>query len=99
MIKILKYGEVENKDIFARINPEDNVADIVTEIIENVKQNGDSALFAYCEKFDKAKLSALEVTEEEIENAVKAVTYFVKQASIKIHQVRPNCIVSVALMP
>ena len=34
MIKILKYGEVENKDIFARINPEDNVADIVTEIID-----------------------------------------------------------------
>ena len=32
------------------------------EIIENVKQNGDKALFEYCEKFDRAKLSALEVT-------------------------------------
>ncbi|WP_462315631.1 hypothetical protein [Methanobrevibacter sp.] len=32
-------------------------------------------------------------------NAVKSVNYFVKKASIKIHKVRPNCIVSVALMP
>jgi len=33
MIKILKYSEVESKEIFARINPEDNVSDIVAEII------------------------------------------------------------------
>lgn len=32
-------------------------------------------------------------------NAVKSVNYFVKKASIKIHNIRPDCIVSVALMP
>ena len=32
-------------------------------------------------------------------NAVKSVNYFVKKASIKIHKIKPNCIVSVALMP
>ena len=32
-------------------------------------------------------------------NAVESVNYFVKKASVKIHKVRPNCMVSVALMP
>ena len=73
MIKILKYGEVENQDIFARVVPEMDVEGIVADIIENVKTNGDKALFEYCEKFDKAKLTALEVTKEEIDEAVKAV--------------------------
>ena len=63
MIKILKYGEVDNSEIFARGTASTDVSGIVTEIIENVKQNGDKALFEYCEKFDKAKLASLEVTE------------------------------------
>ncbi len=73
MIKILKYGEVENGEIFARVEPKIDVAQIVSEIIENVKINGDNALFEYCEKFDKAKLDTLLVTEKEIEEAFKAV--------------------------
>ena len=73
MIKILKYGEVENKDIFARSMPETNVEDIVADIIYDVRKNGDEALFKYCEKFDKAKLESLAVTEEEISEAVSLV--------------------------
>ena len=73
MIKILKYGEVENKDIFARSMPETNVEDIVADIIYDVRKNGDEALFKYCEKFDKAKLESLAVTEEEISEAVNSV--------------------------
>ncbi len=73
MIKIMKYGEVDNKDIFARGTAATSVEDIVTAIIENVKANGDKALFEYCEKFDKAKLSTLEVSAEEIEEAFNAV--------------------------
>lgn len=69
MIKILKYGEVANSDIFARVVPEMDVEAIVTDIIDNVKANGDKALFEYCEKFDKAKLSALEVSKAEIDEA------------------------------
>ena len=37
MIKILKYGEVENSKIFARAVPEVNVEDIVSDIIKNVR--------------------------------------------------------------
>lgn len=73
MIRILNYGEVKNSDIFARTEPTMNVEDIVADIIYDVRKNGDSALFAYCEKFDKAKLSSLAVSEEEINEAVKTV--------------------------
>jgi histidinol dehydrogenase len=70
MIKILKYGEVENKDIFARVTPKVNVEETVAEIISDVRKNGDEALYRYCEKFDGVKLSALQVTKEEIDEAV-----------------------------
>lgn len=73
MIKILKFGEVSKDDIFARTEPAVNVEAIVSEIIENVKQNGDKALYEYNEKFDKAKLDSLLVSEEEIEEAVNLV--------------------------
>lgn len=73
MIRILKYGEVANDEIFARAVPGVNVEGVVAEIIENVKSNGDKALYEYCEKFDKAKLTSLQVSEEEIDEAVAAV--------------------------
>ena len=73
MIKIYKYGEVPSSEIFARENIASNVEGIVTDIIENVIKNKDKALFEYCEKFDKAILSSLEVTEAEIENAFRSV--------------------------
>ena len=73
MIKIMKYGEVAPDEIFARVEPVVDVESIVTDIIKNVRQNGDKALFEYCEKFDKAKLSTLLVTPEEIQEAAAAV--------------------------
>lgn len=73
MIKIMKYGEVPNSEIFARSVPKINVAGTVAEIIKNVRENGDKALFEYCEKFDKAQLSSLAVTKEEIDEALSLV--------------------------
>lgn len=73
MIKILKFGEVSANDIFARTEPEINVEAVVSEIIENVKKKGDKALYEYCEKFDKAKLDSLIVSEDEINEAVNSV--------------------------
>ncbi len=73
MIKILRYGEVANSEIFARVTPKMDVESIVAGIIDNVKANGDKALFEYCEKFDKAKLTSLEVTKAEIDEAVGQV--------------------------
>ncbi len=73
MIKILNYNEVSSNEIFARSESTVNVEDIVTEIIANVRKNGDKALFEYCEKFDKAVLSSLQVSDEEIEEAFSLV--------------------------
>lgn len=47
---------------------------IVKEIIGNVKNNGDEALKAYTEKFDRVRLSDLSVTEAEIEEAYSQVS-------------------------
>ena len=73
MIKILKYGDVSNDEIFARTESSVNVEGIVADIIENVKNNGDKALFEYCEKFDKAHLTSLAVDESEIAEAFESV--------------------------
>ena len=73
MIQIFQYGEVANEDIFARAVPTVNVEDIVSEIIATVRRDGDRALYAYCEKFDGAKLDRLAVTPEEIDEAMELV--------------------------
>ena len=69
MIKIYKYGEVSPEEIFARVNPTAKVEDIVSGIIAEVRKNKDAALFAYGEKFDGVKLTSLEVTKAEIDEA------------------------------
>ncbi len=90
MIKIMKYGEVSAEEIFQRVEPTFDVTDIVTDIIEDVRQNGDAALLRYAAKFDKAELDCLEVTEAEIEEAFSLVEpkfiEIIKQAAENIEQ-------------
>ena len=90
MIKILKYGEVDNKDIFARAVPAVDVEAVVADIIANVRKNGDAALLEYTEKFDKAKLLSLLVTKEEIEEAYGLVepefVEVIKKAAVNIRK-------------
>jgi len=73
MIKIYRYGEVKNEEIFARTEIKTNVETIVSGIIENVKKFGDFALLDYTKKFDGVCLHNLKVTEEEIEDAYSSV--------------------------
>ena len=73
MIQIYNYGEVPNSEIFSRVVPEMDVTGIVAQIIANVKSCGDDAIYTYCERFDRVKLSSLEVTEEEIDAAMEQV--------------------------
>ena len=103
MIKILKYGEVCADEIFSRVTPEVNVEEIVSDIIADVRKNGDDALYKYCEKFDKAKLSSLLVTKEEIDEALTLVEpeflEILKKASANIRkfhekQVRTSFIIN-----
>ena len=73
MIRILKYGEVKNEEIFARTIPTDSVEDVVAEIIANVHAKGDKALLEYEAKFDHAELESLLVSKEEIDEALALV--------------------------
>ncbi len=73
MIRILEYAAVTPQEIFARTVPKVDVAQIVSEIIQAVRTQGDSALLAYTQKFDRATLTSLQVTPEEIEQAVAQV--------------------------
>jgi len=69
MIKIMKYGQVPNSEIFARVSPSINVEAIVADIITNVRAKGDRAVLEYNFKFDKAELTSLLVSQEEIDEA------------------------------
>ena len=73
MIKIMKYGQVPNSEIFARVSPSVNVEKIVADIIADVRKNGDKAVLNYNLKFDKAQLDALLVPQQEIDEAFEAV--------------------------
>ena len=69
MLKIMKYGQVPNSEIFARVTPTVDVAGIVADILYDVRKNGDKAVLSYCARFDKAELTTLEVSKEEMEEA------------------------------
>ena len=73
MIKIMNYGQVPNSEIFARVTPAVDVGAIVADILSDVRENGDRAVLAYCAKFDKAELDTLEVSKQEIAEAMDAV--------------------------
>ncbi len=87
MIKILKQDTLKRDDAFSSSAPS-NVTDTVSAIISDVASRGDEALYEYCEKFDKCKLSSLTVTKEEIERAFTLVepefTQILKEAAENI---------------
>lgn len=74
MIKQYKLAEIPLNEILNRdIREEAGVDAIVDDIIANVRKCGDEALKMYSEKFDKAKLESLEVSEAEIAEAFAAM--------------------------
>lgn len=73
MIRIIEEKLSLRDEIFSVKEEKRDVSATVKDILENVRQNGDKALFEYCEKFDKVKLDCLKVSEEEINEAVLSV--------------------------
>lgn len=65
MIQKYAYKDITIDEIFARKEEKSTVADVVAEIIAEVRKNGDTALKVYCEKFDGAAAEVLEVSKEE----------------------------------
>ncbi len=73
MIKIYDYKTMSDNDIFSREITASGVEQIVSNIIATVRSSGDTALYAYTERFDGVALSSLEVTKEEIDKAYASV--------------------------
>ena len=59
MIRIYRYGEIPNSELFARKDIVADVAEPVRAIVQDVAQNGDAALRAYEKKFDRAVKDAV----------------------------------------
>lgn len=75
-MRIVKLNEDSKKNILEDLlkrspNNYDQYSDSVNEILSNVKENGDKAIFDYTKKFDGADINAenILVTKEEIQEA------------------------------
>lgn len=75
-MRIIELTEETQKDILERLlkrSPSSygGFEERVNEIIQNVKENGDAAVFSYTEQFDKARITAgtVRVTKEELDEA------------------------------
>ncbi len=80
------------------ISASDSISKTVTEILNNVKANGDAALREYSAKFDKTTVAALQVSEAEIAAAGERLSDELKQAmavAVKnietFHNARNSC--------
>ena len=70
MIKIVSASDFKRPDIKAQA---EDVSKKVAKIIDDVREKGDEAVRKYEQKFDGVELSALEVSREEIDEALNIV--------------------------
>lgn len=99
MIKIIESKDITAEEIIPRYSNRSDVGEIVADIIDNVRKNGDEALIEYAKKFDNAKISSLEVSDAEFDEAMSLVDdefiEIIKAAKENIyefhkHQLRDN---------
>ncbi|MBE5782989.1 MAG: histidinol dehydrogenase [Clostridiales bacterium] len=73
MMKIMPVDQFQPEDFKTPpIQAGNEIEAAVDEIIACVRAKGDQALMEYAARFDKAEISAVEVSEEEIEEAFRA---------------------------
>lgn len=86
-IPIINYSSPKGRKYLqkittSRITSNKKTTSLVEKILDDIRDNGDSALFRYTEKFDKVKLTArkMKITEEEISVSAKQVRPELKTA-------------------
>lgn len=81
-MELIKYPPKSDWPLLAKRPALDvtTLFDTVRTVLDEVRSEGDAAVIRYEEKFDKVKLSALQVSEEEIEEACTLVSDDLKQA-------------------
>ena len=72
-MRILNYAQVDPSELLMRAQQPADVDERVRAIIEDVASRGDAALLDYAERFDGAKLTALEVTAQELDAALASL--------------------------
>ena len=86
-MRIFKYPQQEQwGDIVAR--PRLDLSQLnatVSAVLADVRQRGDEAVKEYEEKFDKARLTSLAVTEQEMDEAEQSINNELKDAIILAH--------------
>src|SRR3990172_4054044 len=83
---ITKLTNIEIESLLKRQGELQEVMPSVTPILNDIKENGDTALLKYTMQFDKAALKDIEVSHKEIHEAVfsldkKLLTHLKKAAS------------------
>lgn len=68
--RILRRAQADIEDVIPKVKP----------IVEDVRLRGDEALFEYAQKFDRATLTSLKVSDEELESAKKTIDPKLKAA-------------------
>ncbi|RYU86541.1 histidinol dehydrogenase [Mucilaginibacter terrigena] len=75
---VFHYSDLSANDIARlvqrNVDPANEIRALVEEVIEHVKQNGDSALIDYAQKFDKVELTKLYLDRAELEEIASAVS-------------------------
>lgn len=81
-MELIKYPSKSDWPLLAKRPALDvtTLFDTVRTVLDEVRSEGDAAVIRYEEKFDKVKLSALQVSEDEIEEACGLVSDDLKQA-------------------
>ncbi|MBQ5952621.1 MAG: histidinol dehydrogenase [Lachnospiraceae bacterium] len=70
MIRICRYEEISDEEIFKRSDALPDVSGTVAAIIADLRARGDAALLDYTERFDHVRPESLEVSEEEFAEAL-----------------------------
>lgn len=84
-MQIINFNELDEKqkqEVLKRpaIAAKDEISQIVSSIIKEVREKGDKALIEQASKFDKAQISSIKVSEEELENASSRLDKDLKEA-------------------
>ncbi len=98
--------ETIQKLVQRNVDPADEIRTVVEEIIVNVRNNGDKALFDYAAKFDKVDLKKLTVEKDELAELAASILPEQKQALqtaynniLKFHQTQLKTEDKVETMP
>ncbi|HEG0614358.1 TPA: histidinol dehydrogenase [Campylobacter coli] len=84
-MQIINFNELDEKqkqEVLKRpaIAAKDEISQIVSSIIKEVREKGDEALIEQASKFDKVQISSIKVSEEELENASSRLDKDLKEA-------------------